>query len=350
MSVLPTQTRTWILTRRPTHRTDTGHLRLESRHLPEPGPGQILVRNTHMSVHSAMLGRMLPTPAAQYCGVQGPLNPRSAYTPYTTGEPLTGPAVGEVIASRHASIAEGDLVRHDLAWRQHALLPSTKAEKLPDSGLPPTAYLGALGLNGLTAYGALLSPGGITPGDTVFVSGAAGAVGCLAGQIARIKGAGTLIGSTRSAAKSRTLTDELGFDAAINPTTGGLAEQLHKAAPDGIDLYFDTVGGDHLAVALDHLRPHGRVLLCGMSSQYTQPAVHWPDNLLLVIGKALHITGVHDFNYAVRFPDFTDEMTSWLLSGQITCPTTITTGIEHAYDAVLGLLSGANTGQMLVKL
>ncbi|WP_078952168.1 type I polyketide synthase [Streptomyces sp. NRRL F-5755] len=347
---LPTHTSAWILDHRPESLAGDEHVRLEQRPLPPLGDGQVLIRNTHMSVHSAMLGQMLPTPLAQYCGVRGPLNPTAFWLPYAVGEAMTGPAIGEILASRADHIAPGDLVRHRLGWRTHAVADATAVEKLPDTGLDPTAHLGPLGLNGLTAYGALMDGGHLTDGDTVFVSAAAGAVGCLAGQIARLQGATRVVGSTGTPDKARLLTDTLGFDTAIDYTQGDIAGQLRAAAPDGIDVYFDNVGGDHLAAALDALRPRGRILLCGLHSQYAQAHIRWPDNLPLAIGKALHITGVKVFDYTARFPDFPAVMTRWLTTRALTCPVTVTHHIENAYQALQGLSTGKNTGQAIVQL
>ncbi|MGA5412099.1 SDR family NAD(P)-dependent oxidoreductase [Streptomyces lavendulocolor] len=347
---LPTATSVWILDHRPVNLAGDEHVRLEQRPLPPLREGQVLIRNTHMSVHSAMLGQMLPTPVAQYCGVRGPLNPTAFWVPYAVGEAMTGPAIGEVLASRTDDITPGNLVRHHLGWRTHAIVDATAVEQLPDTGLDPTVHLGPLGLNGLTAYGALMDGGHITEGDTVFVSAAAGAVGCLAGQIARLQGATRIIGSTGTPDKARLLTDTLGFDAVIDYTQGDIAGQLSAAAPDGIDVYFDNVGGDHLAAALDVLHHRGRILLCGLHSQYAQEHIHWPENLPLIIGKALHITGVKVFDYTARFTDFPAVMTRWLTTRALTCPVTVTHHIQNAYQALQGLSAGKNTGQSIVEL
>ncbi|GAA2439785.1 SDR family NAD(P)-dependent oxidoreductase [Streptomyces lavendulocolor] len=347
---LPTHTSVWILDHRPVNLAGDEHVRLEQRPLPPLGDGQVLIRNTHMSVHSCMLGQMLPTSVAQYCDVRGPLNPTGAWVPYAVGEAMTGSAIGEVLASRTDDITPGSLVRHHLGWRTHAIADATAVETLPDTGLDPAVHLGPLGLNGLTAYGALMDGGHITEGDTVFVSAAAGAVGCLAGQIARLQGATRIIGSTSTPDKARLLTDTLGFDAVIDYTQGDIAGQLRAAAPDGIDVYFDNVGGDHLAAALDVLHCRGRVLLCGLHSQYAREHIYWPENLPLIIGKALHITGVRVFDYTARFTDFPAVMTRWLTTRALTCPVTVTHHIENAYQALQGLSAGKNTGQSIVEL
>ncbi|MGX8905091.1 acyltransferase domain-containing protein [Streptomyces netropsis] len=347
---LPTHTSAWILDHRPMNLAGGEHVRLEQRPLPALGSGQVLIGNTHMSVHSCMLGQMLPTPVAQYCDIRGPLNPKAAWAPYVIGEAMTGPAIGEVLASRADGIAPGDLVRHHLGWRTHAVADATAVQKLPETGLDPTVHLGPLGLNGLTAYGALMDGGHIAEGDIVFVSAAAGAVGCIAGQVARLKGATRVIGSTGSPDKARILTDTLGFDTAIDYKQGNIADQLRAAAPDGIDVYFDNVGGDHLAAALDALHPHGRILLCGLHSQYAREHIRWPDNLPLVIGKALRITGVKVFDYADHFSEFPATMTEWLATGAVTCPVTVTRHIENAYRALQSLSTGKNTGQAIVEL
>lgn len=306
--------------------------------LPAVAEGQILVRNLYMSVDPYMRPRMNDV--------------KSYVPPFQLGEPLDGGAVGEVIESKLDGFAVGDKVLHGLGWREHALLTGKGIRKLdPVPGLPLSAYLGALGMPGLTAFAGLLDVAGFQPGDTVFVSGAAGAVGSLVGQIARIKGAKRVIGSAGSAAKVAYLRDRLGFDAAFDYHAGDLSRQISDAAPDGIDVYFDNVGGEHLEAAIANLNTHGRVALCGAIAQYnrTDPAAG-PGNLWLAIGKRLTLRGFIVGDHYGRFPDMVGEVGQWLRDGDLVAEETVVNGLDNAVDAFLGLLRGENTGKMIVHL
>jgi NADPH-dependent curcumin reductase CurA len=213
--------------------------------LPDPGPGQVLVRNLLMSVDPYMRGRM---------------DDRESYVPpYQVGKALDGGAVGEVVASSADGLRTGDVVLHGLGWRSHALLDARRATKVDPEAAPLGAYLGVLGMPGLTAYAGLLVTAEFKPGDVVFVSSAAGAVGQVVGQLAKLRGAARVIGSAGSAAKVAYLTDELGFDAAFDYHDGPVRHRLRDAAPDGIDVYFDNVGGEHLEAAISSMRTHGRI-------------------------------------------------------------------------------------------
>ncbi|GHB71848.1 hypothetical protein GCM10010331_69810 [Streptomyces xanthochromogenes] len=300
-----------------------------------------------------MLGLMRAGPLDQRLGVHGPHNPHSAYLPYTLGDPMTGPALGEVLASRADTLQPGDTVRHMLGWREHATAPADTMEHIQPKGLPPSLFLGALGLNGLTAYAGLTLAATLRTGDTVFVSAAGGSVGSLAGQIARLKGAARVIGSAGTSGKCDRLKAEFGFDAAINYTDDDLTKQLHQAAPDGIDVYFDNVGGDHLHAAIECMRHHGRIVLCGMLSQYLSgggEAGGLPANVSAAIGKSLTLTGFHVFDHLDGVPGFAEDMPSWIAARQITCPQTVFDGIDRAHEAFQALFHGHTTGQTLVRL
>jgi NADPH-dependent curcumin reductase CurA len=305
---------------------------------PEPGDGQVLIRNIYMSVDPYMRGRMNDV--------------KSYVPPFQVGEPLEGGAVGEVVESRDAALRPGAIVLHNLGWREYAVADA-KAVREVDPGEAPTlsAYLGLLGITGLTAYVGLLDIAQFREGETVFVSGAAGAVGSVAGQIARLRGAKRVIGSAGSAEKARHLTQDLGFDAAFNYKDAPVREQLRAAAPDGIDVYFDNVGGDHLEAAIGRLNKFGRVALCGAIAHYNDvepPAA--PRNLSLAIGKELNLRGFIVGNHFKRMPAFLQEVGGWLRSGEVSCRETVAEGIENAPGAFLGLLRGENTGKMVVKL
>ncbi|MDH6705375.1 NADPH-dependent curcumin reductase CurA [Kitasatospora sp. MAA19] len=276
---------------------------------------------------------------------------RSYVPPFKLGEAMDGGAVGYVVASEAEGFAPGDAVLHGLGWREYATLDARRAVKVDPAAAPLSAYLGVLGMTGLTAYAGLLAVGGLKEGDKVFVSGAAGAVGGMVGQIAKLKGASLVVGSAGSAEKVAKLVDAYGYDAAFNYKDGPVAEQLAQAAPDGIDLYFDNVGGDHLEAAIGALTVHGRAVLCGAIAQYnetTAPAA--PRNLALAIGKRLRLEGMLVGDHAALQPQFVAEVSGWLKSGELRSEETVVDGFERTADAFLDLLRGVNTGKMVVRL
>ncbi len=305
--------------------------------VPDPEPGQVLVHNRFMSVDPYMRGRM---------------DDRKSYVPpFQVGQVFDGAAVGEVLASADPRVSAGEVVLHDKGWREYAVLDAGRVEPVDPEAAPTiSAYLGALGMPGLTAYVRVLDIGALQPGEAVFVSAAAGAVGSLAGQIAKLHGASLVVGSAGSAAKVEYLT-KLGFDAAFNYRDAPVRDQLKQAAPDGIDVYFDNVGGDHLEAALSRLRRFGRVAMCGAISMYNEGRQSpGPANLPLAIGKQLTLRGFLVGSHEDRRPDFLAEMSQWLRAGSIRIDETVVDGIEHAPDAFIGLLRGENTGKMVVRL
>ncbi|MED7953379.1 NADP-dependent oxidoreductase [Streptomyces sp. BE303] len=333
----PATAREWHLAARPQGWPVPTDFALVEAPVRRPGPGEILVRNTFLSVDPYMRGRMNDV--------------KSYVPPFRLGEAMDGGAVGYVVASEAEGFAPGDAVLHGLGWREYATLPAQRAVKVDPAAAPLSAYLGTLGMTGLTAYAGLLAVGGLKEGDRVFVSGAAGAVGSMVGQIARLKGASLVVGSAGSAEKVTKLVDEYGFDAAFNYKDAPVREQLALAAPDGIDLYFDNVGGDHLEAAIGALGAHGRAVLCGAIAQYnetTAPAA--PRNLALVIGKRLRLEGMLVGDHAALQPQFVAEVAGWLKDGSLRHEETVVDGFEHAAEAFLDLLRGANTGKMVVRL
>ncbi|WP_372407516.1 NADP-dependent oxidoreductase [Streptomyces luteireticuli] len=337
MSV-PATARAWHLVSRPVGEPRPEDFALREEPVAEPGEGQIVVRNLHLSVDPYMRGRM---------------SDRKSYVPpYALDRPMAGGAVGEVVASRAEGLAVGDHVLHDLGWREYAVLDGAKAFRVDAGAAPLSAYLGALGMPGMTAYAGLLDVASFKPGDAVFVSGAAGAVGSMVGQIARLKGASLVVGSAGSDEKVRRLVEEYGFDAAFNyKKDGSVAEQLARVAPDGIDVYFDNVGGEHLEAAIGALRVHGRATLCGAIAQYNAvEPVPGPNNLALAIGKRLRLQGMLVVDHEDLRPQFVEEVGGWIRSGELKRDETVVHGVESAVDAFLGLLSGANTGKMIVSL
>jgi len=304
--------------------------------IPDVREGQILVRNTYMSVDPYMRGRM---------------GERESYiAPFEIGKPLSGGAVGQVIESRAVQFQEGDYVLSNMGWREFFVTDGSDLVRIDPEVAPVQNYLGILGMPGLTAYVGLLDIGKPREGETVFVSAAAGAVGSLACQIAKIKRC-RVVGSTGSEEKIAWLTEEAGIDAALNyKTTENLAEDLRRLCPEGVDIYFDNVGGTHLEAAIERMNNNGRIVLCGMISVYnaTRPP-RAPRNLISAIPKRLTLKGfiVHDHND--RLLDFTEDMSRWIKEGRIKWKETVVQGIENAPKAFLGLFTGESFGKMLVK-
>ncbi|MEV4616279.1 NADP-dependent oxidoreductase [Kitasatospora sp. NPDC049258] len=333
----PTTGREWQLAARPQGWPTPADFALVEAPVRQPGAGQILVRNAFLSVDPYMRGRMNDV--------------KSYVPPFRLGEAMDGGAVGYVVASEAEGFEVGDAVLHGLGWREYATLDAARAVKVDAALAPLSYYLGVLGMPGLTAYAGLLEVASFQEGDTVFVSGAAGAVGSLVGQIARLKGAGRVIGSAGSAEKIAHLVDGYGFDAAFNYKDGPVLEQLAAAAPDGIDVYFDNVGGEHLEAAISVLNPHGRATLCGAIAQYNEAgAPVGPRNLALVIGKRLRLQGMLVGDHAALQPQFVAELAGWLKDGSLRYDETVVEGVENTADAFIGMLRGANTGKMVVKL
>lgn len=333
---MTTNSKVWQLAARPTGFPAPEDFRLVTEELPAPGPGQVLVRNEVMSVDPAMRGRMNDVP--------------SYVAPFQLDAPLEGGAVGTVVASQSPDVAVGDSVLHGLGWREYALLDARHTRVVDTTVAPASAYLGVLGMPGLTAYAGLLDVAKMRPDETVFVSGAAGAVGTLVGQIARLRGARLVIGSAGSAAKVRYLVDELGFDAAFNYKDGSIRTQLKQLTPDGIDVFFDNVGGEQLEAALFRMNLHGRVAICGAISQYNNPDATGIRNLTLLISKRITMQGFLVLDHWDRREAFVEEMAGWLREGRVQVAETFVDGIDHAVDGFLGMLRGENVGKMIVRL
>jgi NADPH-dependent curcumin reductase CurA len=297
----------------------------------EPAAGELLVENVFMSVDPAMRPRL---------AAQTALN-----------EAMGGGAIGRVLKSRHAAYQEGDYVESMQGFRQYFLSRGKGLSKLEPDGMPLIAYMSVLGLTGLTAYGGLLVTAALKDGESVFVSAAAGAVGSVASQIAKIKGC-HVIGSAGSDEKCRWLKEELGLDAAINYKTQELRPALKAAAPRGIDVYFDNVGGEHLNAALPRMNPLGRIAVCGMISAYNNfGAISEPVTTLSnMIYNRLTMKGFVFYEFEPMRAQFLADMKRWLKEGRLHYRTTVLQGIEQAPTALIGLFSGANTGKMVVQL
>lgn len=304
----------------------------------ELAPGEVRVRNEYVSVDPYMRGRMNDV--------------RSYVAPYALDETITGGAVGRVIASASDEVPVGAVVLHQHGWSDIVQDAATMFRVVPEvPGLPLSLRLHILGMTGLTAYVGLTAIAELKPGDTVFVSGAAGAVGTAVGQIAKLLGAGRVIGSAGSAEKVALLTEKYGYDAAFNYKDGDVRGQLAAAAPEGIDVFFDNVGGDHLEAALEVFNDGGRAALCGAIAGYnTTTRAPGPDNLANIITRALTLKGFTLAAYLHLSPEFTEKMTTWFSSGKIAYDETIVDGIENTVDAFLDMMRGANTGKMLVRI
>jgi NADPH-dependent curcumin reductase CurA len=329
--------REWHLLSRPVGLPTPGDFALVESEVPTPGEGQVLVRNTHLSVDPYMRGRMSAA--------------KSYVAPFELGEVMQGGAVGEVVASNAEGFAVGDHVLHFLGWREYAAVDERHAVKVDAGAAPLSAYLGVLGMTGLTAYAGLLRTAAFKEGDAVFVSGAAGAVGSQVGQLAKLKGASRVVGSAGSDEKVRLLVEEYGFDAAFNYKAGPVHEQLKQAAPDGVDVYFDNVGGEHLEAAIGRLNRGGRIAVCGMISVYndTEPTPG-PRNLARLIQTRGRIEGFLVGDHYDLQPQFVAEVGPWVASGELKYRETVFEGIENNLEAFLGVLRGDNIGKMIVRL
>jgi hypothetical protein len=323
------------LAARPVGEPKPSDFKLAEVELPEPGEGEVLVRNRWMSVDPYMRGRM---------------NDTQSYVPsFQIDQPLQGGAIGEVVACADGSLEVGQPVLHMHGWREYALIPAGQAQPVDADAAPPQAYLGVLGMPGLTAYVGITDIAALKDGETVFVSGAAGAVGSVAGQIAKARGC-TVIGSAGSPEKVAFVRDELGFDAAFDYHDGP-AEQLAEAAPDGVDVYFDNVGGEHLEAAIGAMRDFGRIAMCGAISLYNATEIPpGPRNIVMAIPKRLMLKGFIISDHFDRMPDFVRDVGVWVRDGKIRYRETVVEGLDNAPDAFIGLLRGENIGKMLVKL
>jgi NADPH-dependent curcumin reductase CurA len=329
------RSREWRLVARPRGEPADADFELAEVDVPEPADGQLVIRNAWISVDPYMRPRM---------------NDAKSYVPpYRLGEPMLGGAAGRVVSSRNDRFPEGAWVSHGLGWREWSVSDGRGVAVVDPSRAPLQAYLGALGMPGLTAFVGIDDIGAVREGETVFVSAAAGAVGSAAAQIARIRGA-RVIGSAGSAAKVAWL-EELGLDAAFDYKQAPVRDALRELAPDGIDVYFDNVGGEHLEAAISSLNSFGRVVACGSISVYNATeAPTAPRNLHQVVTKRLRYQGFIVMDHWDRMPAFHGEAADWVADGRLRWRETVVDGIEHALDAFRGLLHGDNVGKMLVRV
>jgi NADPH-dependent curcumin reductase CurA len=326
--------RAWHLKSRPSGMPTNDNFELKEIASPPLGEGQIRIRNRWLSVDPYMRGRM---------------NDVKSYVPaFQVGEPMDGGAVGEVIESTAEGFAPGDLVQHMTGWRDESVVPARAASKLPDLGAEPQQFLGILGTTGATAYFGLLDVASAKEGDVVFVSAAAGAVGSAVVQIAKARGM-TVIGSAGGEDKCA-FVRSLGADHVVDYKAGSVLKGLAAAAPDGIDVYFDNVGGDHLDAALALARNNARFAICGMIQGYNKPEPTSLRFIARIIAARIRLKGFIIFDFYPRMGEFYRDMGEWLASGAVKSRETVVDGLDNMPDAFLGLFKGENTGKMLVRL
>lgn len=331
------QTTAVLLARRPEGTAVASALALGTIDLPELTPGTALVRNQYMSVDPSTRGRMDPG-EKQYT------------TNFEIGGPLDGSAVGVVVESASEKLPVGATVRHRLGWREYAVVDDAAATVCDLDKAPLTSWLSSMGQTGFTAYAGLVPVGQLAAGEVVFVTGAGGAVGSMAGQFARLMGAQRVIGSAGGPEKCAWLGQECGYDAVIDYRSADVRAALAEAAPDGIDLFFDNVGGWQMVAALHNMRIHGRVSMCGAVSNFgtkDQPSLA---ELIEVVLRRVTIRGFIVRDFEDLRPEFEARVSGWLASGELVDRATVFDGIENAGAGLEGLLNGANLGKALIKL
>jgi NADPH-dependent curcumin reductase CurA len=327
--------RSVVLRRRPVGEPAETDFDLVTDAVPEPAPGEVVTRTIWLSLDPYMRGR---------------LSDRKSYAPpVALGEALTGETVGEVIASAAAGFAPGDIVLGARGWRTHIASPAAALVTLPRDGAPLSAYLGVLGMPGTTAYSGMKDIGCPRAGETVVVSAAAGAVGSVAGQLARRAGA-RVVGVAGGADKCLWVQEALGFDGCVDHRGYDLAADLAAACPDGIDVYFENVGGAVQAAVFERLNPHARVVMCGMVAQYNAAELPPGPNLGFVVGKRVRIEGMIVSDKPERFAEWRALATPWVLDGSLVYREDVVEGLERAPAALIGLLSGRNFGKLLVRV
>jgi NADPH-dependent curcumin reductase CurA len=326
--------RAWHLKSRPNGMPTDENFELKNVDLPPLGDGMVRVRNLWLSVDPYMRGRMNDV--------------KSYVPPFQIGEPLEGGAVAEVVESKADGLAPGDLVLHMGGWRDEAVVPARGVNKLPDLGVEPQKFLGVLGVTGATAYFGLLDVASAKQGDIVFVSAAAGAVGSVVVQLAKARGM-TVVGSAGGTDKCD-FVRSLGADQVVDYRAGPVLKSLAAAAPDGVDVYFDNVGGDHLDAAFALARNNARFAICGMIAGYNDPNPASFRFIMRIIAARIRLKGFLVLDFQSRMDEFYREMGQLVASGAVKAQETVVEGLESTPDAFLGLFQGANTGKMLVRL
>ncbi|QFU22116.1 NADP-dependent oxidoreductase [Shewanella eurypsychrophilus] len=325
-----------VLHSRPEGMPVAANFKQVSVELPALEQGEFLVKNLWMSVDPYMRGRMID---------------RESYiAPFIIGQVLEGGSIGEIIKSNNEAFPVGSKVSAMNGWRSHYVTDGADHTLLPQTPINESHFLGVLGMPGMTAWTGLNKIANLKEGETLFVSGAAGAVGSIVCQLGKLMGA-KVIASVGSDDKAQHLS-KLGVDAVINyKTTKDLSQSLSDAAPQGIDVYFENVGGEHLTAALNNMNDHGRIAVCGMISQYNDTTpTPGPNNLAMIIIKKLKIEGFIVFEHWDSYPQFAKKMGQWLATDAIKAEQTVYEGLEKAPEAFIGLFEGKNRGKMLVSL
>jgi len=326
----------YLLATRPVGAPTRDTFELVETDLREPGPGEVLVKVKYLSIDPAMRGWMNDA--------------KSYIPPVGIGEVMRALGVGEVVASQHPGFAVGDHVNGALGVQRYFLGEPKGFYKVDPQQAPLPRYLSALGMTGMTAYFALLAVGQPKAGETVVLSGAAGAVGSVAGQIAKLKGC-RVIGIAGGADKCRFLIDELGFDGAIDYKHEDVAAGLKRECPKGVDVYFDKVGGDILDAVLGRISVGARVVICGAISQYNnKEAIKGPSNYLSLLVNRARMEGMVVTDYVQRYPEALREMAGWLASGQLKSREDIVEGLETFPDTLMKLFTGENFGKLILKV
>jgi NADPH-dependent curcumin reductase CurA len=325
-----------VLAERPTGMVDESTIRIEEEDVPEPASGEALARVRWLSIDPTIRTWMDDAPGY--------------LPPIQIDEVVRSAGIAEVLRSNSERYQPGQLLFGMTGWQDYVIADdgARALQALPE-GVPPTTALGLFGITGMTAYFGLLDVGKMKEGDVVVVSGAAGATGSTAGQIAKLKGAGSVIGIAGGPQKCAWITDELGFDAAIDYKADNVAARLHELAPEGIDLFFDNVGGEILDACLANLALRGRIVLCGAISGYNG-GVKGPANYPMLIVRRGRMEGFIILDYVQRFPEAQAEMGAWLASGQLKSAEHIVEGLERAPDALNLLFTGGNTGKVMVRV
>jgi len=327
--------RTVLLKQRPKGEPKPSDFQIDESVVPEPGPGQVLTRTRWLSIDPYMRGRV---------------SDRKSYAaPVEIGSMMTGETAGEVLASTVPEFAPGDLVVGSRGWQTHTISNASSLVKVPRGGPPLSTYLGVLGMPGATAYTGLTDIGRPKSGETVVVSAASGAVGSVAGQLAKRAGA-RVVGVAGGADKCLYVQDELGFDACVDRQTIDMPAELADACPKGIDVYFENVGGDVQRVVFNQLNPFARVIMCGMVSQYNEAELPPGPNLGFVIGKRVLMQGFIVSDKPERIAEWRQLAAPWVEDGSLRYREDVIDGLENAPDALAGILGGRNFGKLLVRV
>ncbi|MFE0753661.1 NADP-dependent oxidoreductase [Inquilinus sp. NPDC058860] len=329
-----------LLAARPVGEPKDSDFRLVEEAVPAPGPGQLLIRTLWLSLDPYMRSRMSDA--------------KSYAAPVEIGQVMVGGAVGRVVASNHPGFAPGDIVEGRTGWQDYALSDGTGLRQVDPSLGPISTAVGVLGMPGMTAYTGLLTIGRPKPGETVVVSAASGAVGAVVGQIAKIKGA-RVVGIAGGAEKGAYLTGELGFDAAVDHRAPDFAERLRAAVPDGIDVYFENVGGAVWGAVWPLLNPFARVPVCGLIAQYNATGLPDGPNLVpammrSVLSKRLTLRGFIVSDFADQHAAFLRDVSGWIREGKLRYREDVVEGLETAPRTFLRLFRGENFGKLLVKV